>query len=69
MPIGNGQMGAMLFGGIEKEVIQFNEQSLWSGYNNWDGEYETGDHGLDLTGISVRLLSIFQIEMKHTATS
>jgi alpha-L-fucosidase 2 len=45
MPIGNGRMGAMLLGGVEKEVIQFNEQSLWSGDNNWDGEYETGDHG------------------------
>lgn len=45
LPIGNGRMGAMLFGGVEKERIQFNEQSLWSGDNNWDGEYETGDHG------------------------
>lgn len=45
LPIGNGRMGAMLYGGIESEVIQFNEQSLWSGDNNWDGKYETGDHG------------------------
>lgn len=45
LPIGNGRMGAMLFGGVEKERIQFNEQSLWSGDNNWDGAYETGDHG------------------------
>ncbi len=45
LPVGNGRMGAMLFGGVEKERIQFNEQSLWSGDNNWDGAYETGDHG------------------------
>ncbi len=45
LPIGNGRMGAMLFGGISRERIQFNEQSLWSGDNNWDGPYETGDHG------------------------
>lgn len=45
LPIGNGRMGAMLFGGVHTERIQFNEQSLWSGDNNWDGEYETGDHG------------------------
>lgn len=45
LPIGNGRMGAMLYGEIEQEKIQFNEQSLWSGDNNWDGEYETGDHG------------------------
>ena len=45
LPIGNGRMGAMMMGGIKEEVIQFNEQSLWSGDNNWDGEYETGDRG------------------------
>lgn len=45
LPIGNGRMGAMLFGGVSHERIQFNEQSLWSGDNNWDGTYETGDHG------------------------
>ncbi|MEI6679938.1 MAG: glycoside hydrolase family 95 protein [Mariniphaga sp.] len=45
LPIGNGRMGAMFFGGIDQERIQFNEQSLWSGDNNWDGKYETGDHG------------------------
>ena len=45
LPIGNGRMGAMLFGGVDHERIQFNEQSLWSGDNNWDGAYETGDHG------------------------
>lgn len=31
LPIGNGSVGAMIFGGIEKERIQFAEQSLWSG--------------------------------------
>ena len=45
LPIGNGRMGAMFFGGVSQEKIQFNEQSLWSGDNNWDGEYDTGDHG------------------------
>ena len=31
LPIGNGPMGAMLFGSTEVERIQFNEISLWSG--------------------------------------
>ena len=31
LPIGNGPMGAMLFGGTDTERIQFNEISLWSG--------------------------------------
>jgi len=31
LPIGNGPMGAMLFGGTDLERIQFNEISLWGG--------------------------------------
>ncbi len=31
LPIGNGPIGAMLFGGTEVERIQFNEISLWAG--------------------------------------
>jgi alpha-L-fucosidase 2 len=31
MPIGNGFVGGMVFGGVAKERIQFNEHSLWSG--------------------------------------
>lgn len=31
LPIGNGRLGAMVFGGPTKEHIQFNEDSLWTG--------------------------------------
>ncbi|MFN0048018.1 MAG: glycosyl hydrolase family 95 catalytic domain-containing protein [Cytophagales bacterium] len=31
LPIGNGRMAAMVFGGIQRERIQLNEESLWSG--------------------------------------
>ncbi|MEN6309000.1 MAG: glycoside hydrolase family 95 protein [Anaerohalosphaeraceae bacterium] len=31
LPIGNGRLGAMVFGGIEKERLQLNEDSLWAG--------------------------------------
>ena len=31
LPIGNGRLGAMVFGGIEKERLQFNEDTLWTG--------------------------------------
>src|SRR5207248_893279 len=36
LPIGNGRLGAMVFGGGEdgafnKELLQFNEDTLWSG--------------------------------------
>ncbi len=31
LPIGNGTIGGMVFGGIDKELIQLNEASLWTG--------------------------------------
>ncbi len=31
LPVGNGRLGAMVFGGVENEVIQLNEATLWSG--------------------------------------
>lgn len=31
LPIGNGRLGAMVFGGIGEERIQLNEESLWGG--------------------------------------
>ena len=31
MPLGNGRMGAMVFGGVQKERLQLNEESLWAG--------------------------------------
>lgn len=31
LPIGNGRLGAMIFGGVEKERFQLNEATLWSG--------------------------------------
>lgn len=30
-PLGNGRMGAMVFGGVTKEKIILSEASLWSG--------------------------------------
>jgi alpha-L-fucosidase 2 len=31
LPVGNGRLGAMVFGGVNKERLQLNEVSLWSG--------------------------------------
>lgn len=40
LPIGNGRLGAMVHGGIEREHLQLNEDTLWSGgphcYDNPD---------------------------------
>ena len=31
LPVGNGRLGAMVFGGIDRERLQLNEDTLWSG--------------------------------------
>jgi len=31
LPIGNGRLGAMVFGGVQRELIQLNEDSVWYG--------------------------------------
>jgi alpha-L-fucosidase 2 len=31
LPIGNGRLGAMVFGGVETEHLQLNEENVWSG--------------------------------------
>ncbi|MBQ8230847.1 MAG: glycoside hydrolase family 95 protein [Lachnospiraceae bacterium] len=32
LPIGNGSLGAMIWGGVEHEILGLNEESIWSGY-------------------------------------
>jgi alpha-L-fucosidase 2 len=49
LPIGNGYMGAMIFGGLDQERIQFNEGSLWVGDEQDTGSYQAfGDVFVDL---------------------
>lgn len=40
LPIGNGTMGAMFFGGVKTERVQFNEKSLWTGSPTVRGSYQ-----------------------------
>lgn len=40
LPVGNGRLGAMVFGGVARERVQFNEDSLWTG-----DDCPTGDYG------------------------
>ncbi len=48
LPIGNGRLGGMIFGGAETEHIQFNEISLWSGDEKETGAYQAfGDLFID----------------------
>lgn len=31
LPVGNGRLGAMVYGGVDREHLQFNEETLWAG--------------------------------------
>jgi alpha-L-fucosidase 2 len=46
LPLGNGGLGAMVFGGLEDELLQLNEDTLWSGgprdWNNPDAKEASG---------------------------
>jgi alpha-L-fucosidase 2 len=40
LPVGNGSLGAMIFGGVEKEHLELNESSVWTGEPRWDANPE-----------------------------
>jgi alpha-L-fucosidase 2 len=44
LPVGNGRLGALVFGGTERERIQFNEDGLWIGAGPTDSG-EDGPYG------------------------
>ena len=57
LPIGNGRLGGVVFGGTAAERFAFNEDSLWTGDANPSGDYDTmgayqafGDLLIDLPG-------------------
>ena len=41
LPIGNGQLGGMVYGGIHQDIVQFNEKTLWTGSSTERGAYQT----------------------------
>ena len=45
MPLGNGRLGCMVFGGVPEERIQFNVDSLWTGDENLAGDYRAPGMG------------------------
>ena len=44
LPLGNGRIGAMVFGGVEKDVLSLNEDTLWSGYPRNTNNMEAGKY-------------------------
>ena len=46
LPIGNGRLSGMVFGGVEKEKVAFNEITLWSGQQDAGQEKPFGKEAL-----------------------
>lgn len=44
LPVGNGRLGAMVFGNILHEKIQLNEESLWAGMRIEDADAEAREY-------------------------
>ena len=42
LPIGNGRIGAMVFGGVDSERLQISEKSMWTGGPGSEGGYDFG---------------------------
>src|SRR5688572_11581676 len=58
LPIGNGRMGAMVYGNVEKETIQLNEHTVWSGGPN------RNDNPLALDSLAIMRRLIFEGRQK-----
>lgn len=50
LPVGNGRLGAMIFGGTATDRIQFNEVTLWTGDANPSGGYSYGKDEKNIFG-------------------
>jgi alpha-L-fucosidase 2 len=59
LPIGNGRLGAMIYGNVEKETIQLNEHTVWSGGPN------RNDNPLALDSLGILRQLIFEGKQKE----
>lgn len=58
LPLGNGKIGAKIFGGTHCELISFNEKTLWSGgkdVEGWNGGISNADEGKTMREIQALL--------------
>ena len=57
LPLGNGQFGASIFGGVKVDEIQFNEKTLWSGTSRDNAGYDDYGHYENFGSVYVEDLS------------
>jgi len=55
LPIGNGKIGALITGGVGKELLRLNENSLWTGDSNPTGDFKTMGEYQSLADLSIEL--------------
>lgn len=60
LPIGNGRIGAMVFGAVGKEKIQVNEETLWSGGPGANASYKGGDNSHSSEKVRTALQNVRQ---------
>ncbi|CAM4203514.1 glycosyl hydrolase family 95 catalytic domain-containing protein [Zobellia nedashkovskayae] len=65
LPVGNGSLGAMIFGGVKQEHLQFNEETLWAGEPHDYAHKGAGEH---LAEIRKLLSEGKQLEAQDLAT-
>lgn len=65
LPVGNGKMGAMVFGGTARERIQFNEETLWAGFPH---EYHQENAAQHLEDVRTALFEGRQQEAEDLAS-
>lgn len=64
LPIGNGELGALFFGGIACEQIQFNEKTLWTGSSVMRGAYQSfGNIYINFEGIDTCTIDKYHREL------
>jgi alpha-L-fucosidase 2 len=70
LPIGNGEIGGMVFGGTPIERIQFNEKTLWEGSETSFGAYQTfGDILITVPGAEAVTNYRLQLDIENALAS
>lgn len=66
LPVGNGRLGAMIFGGVKQDRIQFNDKTFWTGSPTERGSYQNfGDIYIDFQGQSDSLNYIRELNLDN----
>lgn len=72
LPLGNGYMGANIYGGVKRDEIQINEHTLWSGGPGASAAFDGGINDLDAATVRESLQTVrrgLQDEMTEFSAS